>query len=110
MGDFQRTQTVTAAAVTEGAIRRRLVITGRVQGVSYRAWFTQQAQALGLDGWVRNRADGSVEAVVAGPPAAVKEMVMLAHQGPPAARVDHVAVGEDPSTAPLAGFAQRPTA
>lgn len=91
-------------------IARRLVATGRVQGVSYRAWFTDRAAALGLAGWIRNRTDGSVEAVVQGPPAAVKEMVMLAHRGPPAARVERVAVTDDAPTESLAGFAQRPTA
>lgn len=91
-------------------IRRRLVVTGRVQGVFYRAWFGERAQALGLDGWVRNRAGGSVEAVVQGPAEAVKEMVMLAHQGSPAARVEHVTVSDDAADEPLIGFQQRPTA
>lgn len=90
-------------------MRRRLVVTGKVQGVFYRAWFGERAQALGLDGWVRNRADGSVEAVVQGPPEAVKEMVMPAHQGSPAARVDRVAVSDDAPAETLAGFEQRRT-
>lgn len=90
-------------------IRRRLTITGKVQGVFYRAWFRDRAAALGLDGWVRNRADGSVEAVVQGPPEAVKEMVMLAHQGSAAARVEHIAISDDAPAEPLAGFAQRQT-
>ena len=90
-------------------IRRRLVITGKVQNVFYRAWFGERAQGLGLDGWVRNRVDNSVEAVIQGPPEAVKEMVMLAHQGSPTARVDHVAVTDDAPAETLAGFQQRPT-
>ena len=90
-------------------IRRRLVVTGKVQNVFYRAWFSERAAALGLDGWVRNRADGSVEAVLQGPPEAVKEMVMLAHEGSPAARVAHVVVSDDAPAETLAGFAQRPT-
>jgi acylphosphatase len=90
-------------------IRRRLTVTGRVQGVFYRAWFSEHARGLGLDGWVRNRADGSVEATIQGPPEAVKEMVMLAHQGSPAAQVERVAVSDDATTEPLTGFAQRPT-
>jgi acylphosphatase len=90
-------------------IRRRLVVTGRVQGVFYRTWFGEQAAALGLDGWVRNRADGSVEAAIQGPSEAVKEMVMLAHQGSPAARVERVAVSDDAPAETLSGFAQRPT-
>ena len=91
-------------------IKRRLVVTGKVQNVFYRAWFSERAEGLGLDGWVRNRADGSVEAVLQGPAEAVKEMVMLAHQGSPAARVEHVAVTGDAPTETLAGFVQRPTA
>lgn len=88
-----------------------MVITGKVHGVFYRAWFGERAQALRLDGWVRNRADSSVEAVVQGPAEAVKEMVMLAHQGSPAARVEHVAVSSDDAPAEtLIGFQQRPTA
>ena len=90
-------------------IRRRLVATGKVQGVFYRAWFSDRAAALGLDGWVRNRADGSVEAVIQGPGEAVQEMVMLAHQGSPAARVDHIAVTDDAPPETLSGFAQRDT-
>ncbi len=90
-------------------IRRRLVVTGKVQGVFYRAWFSERARGLGLDGWVRNRADGSVEAVLQGPPEAVKEMVMLAHEGSPPSRVERVGVSDDAPPEPLAGFAQRPT-
>lgn len=88
-------------------IRRRLIVTGKVQGVFYRAWFSERAAALGLDGWIRNRADGTVEAVVQGPPEALKEMVMLAHQGSLAAQVERVVVSDDASEEPLAGFAQR---
>ncbi len=65
-------------------------ITGRVQGVAFRYWTRGEATALGLSGWVRNEADGSVEALFAGDPAAVAEMVGRCHSGPPAARVDGV--------------------
>lgn len=65
-------------------------IEGRVQGVWYRGWTVQQAMRLGLAGWVRNRSDGSVEALFAGPHDAVQEMVVACHQGPEAARVTAV--------------------
>ncbi len=84
------------------------VITGRVQGVWFRGWTVDQARALGLDGWVRNRGDGSVEAVLAGPETAVQNMLVALHQGPPAARVHTVAVSDwDGNVAP--GFQQYPT-
>ncbi len=67
-------------------------IHGRVQGVWYRGWAVQQAQARGLSGWVRNRADGSVEALVCGPKAAVNELLDAFWQGPPSARVTRVDV------------------
>ena len=65
-------------------------IEGRVQGVWYRAWTMQQANARGLSGWVRNRFDGTVEAVFHGPPSKVDEMVTACYQGPPAARVERI--------------------
>jgi acylphosphatase len=65
-------------------------IRGRVQGVGYRAWVEYQAMASGLDGWVRNRHDGTVEAVFAGRPHIVAEMVALCRHGPPGARVQAV--------------------
>lgn len=71
---------------------RHLLITGRVQGVAYRASMAREAQVLGVTGWVRNRADGSVEAVIAGSPEQVAAMLAWARRGPPAAAVDHVAV------------------
>lgn len=62
-------------------------IEGRVQGVWYRAWTARNAEELGLDGWVRNLDDGSVEAVFAGPAGDVDAMIGRCRQGPPAARV-----------------------
>ena len=75
--------------------RVRVVISGRVQGVWFRAWTMQEATARGLDGWVRNRTDGTVEAVFQGAPEAVDEMVAACRQGPPAARVTAVNVFAD---------------
>jgi acylphosphatase len=68
----------------------RIVVSGRVQGVWYRAWTVENARALGLRGWVRNRADGSVEALAIGAPAAIDELVRRCHAGPPKARVTGV--------------------
>ena len=90
-------------------MRRRLVVTGRVQNVFYRAWFVDQARALGLDGWVRNRADNGVEAVVQGPAELVEAIVARAREGSPASRVADVAVTDDAPAETLQGFEQRPT-
>lgn len=68
----------------------RLVIHGRVQGVYFRDSMRREAQSLGVAGWVRNRPDGTVEAVVQGAPSAVEAIVLWAHRGPPAARVEKV--------------------
>jgi acylphosphatase len=68
----------------------RVEIEGRVQGVAYRDWTQRAAHSLGLAGWVRNRRDGSVEAVFHGPAEAVDRMVALCREGPPAARVAEV--------------------
>jgi acylphosphatase len=72
-----------------GAIRQ-VMVRGRVQGVGYRAWVKHQARLRGLDGWARNRRDGSVEALFAGPPDIVSEMVALCGCGPPSSRVEAV--------------------
>lgn len=69
---------------------RHLRAWGRVQGVGFRAWAAAEAGRLGIDGWVRNRRDGSVEAVVAGPPERVEEMVRLFRRGPALARVERL--------------------
>lgn len=90
-------------------IGQHLRITGRVQGVGYRYWFLGQAEALGLTGWVRNRTDGAVEAVVQGAQDKVAQITTQAKSGPPAARVDRVEVTEQPSDPTLTRFEQRPT-
>jgi acylphosphatase len=72
----------------------RLRIAGRVQGVGYRAWAIEAALGLGLRGWVRNCADGTVEALVTGDDDAVAAMIEACRDGPFAARVQEVAVSE----------------
>ena len=68
-------------------IKRRLRITGKVQGVGFRYSLQEEAGRLGVNGWVRNRRDGSVEALVQGDSGAVEAMVAWARRGPPGARV-----------------------
>jgi|SRR5271165_3047910 len=87
----------------------RVSIEGRVHGVGYRAWTERTALALGLRGWVRNRRDGSVEAVFAGSTACIDEMVRLCHQGPRSAAVQSVTVVEEVHDDAV-GFAVLPTA
>jgi acylphosphatase len=74
------------------SVIRHVVIRGRVQGVGYRAWAEYTALDHDLEGWVRNRRDGSVEAVFAGPPEAVVQMIEACRRGPPGGRVDTVDV------------------
>ncbi len=69
-------------------------ITGRVQGVWYRGWTKDQADKLGIVGWVRNRDDGSVEALFKADEEVLDQMLTLAHKGPPAAKVEHIEVTE----------------
>jgi acylphosphatase len=84
---------------------RHLLITGKVQGVAYRASMAHEAQALGVTGWVRNRANGSVEAMIAGTAEQVAAMLAWARRGPPAATVEHVAV--EIGTGTFSGFELR---
>jgi acylphosphatase len=69
---------------------KRLVISGRVQGVGFRAWMLEGASALGLSGWVRNRSDGTLEALVAGATPAVEELLRACRRGPRAAIVSTI--------------------
>jgi acylphosphatase len=71
-------------------IVRHVMIHGRVQGVGFRVFVEDTAERLGLEGWVRNRRDGSVEAVFAGPEDVVSKMIALCRRGPSSARVDGV--------------------
>ncbi len=88
--------------------RRRLVIHGRVQGVGFRASLAWEAQKLGLTGWVRNRRDGTVEAMIQGSDEAVATMIAWARRGPPGARVDRVEV--ELGSGEFSDFQQFPTA
>ena len=67
-----------------------VLVHGQVQGVGFRAWVEHQAELRGLGGWVRNRRDGTVEAVFTGPSDAVEAMLATCHDGPSSARVDRV--------------------
>jgi acylphosphatase len=71
---------------------RHVRVTGRVQGVFFRAWARDEARTLGIKGWVRNCRDGSVEAQLEGEAEAIDEMIELMREGPPDARVDQVSV------------------
>jgi acylphosphatase len=89
-------------------ISRRLRIIGRVQGVGYRDALCRQAGRLGVTGWVRNRSDGSVEALVQGEAASVDALIGWATRGPPAAQVTEVSV--EPIAAEAFGqFERKPT-
>ncbi len=87
---------------------RRLIITGLVQGVGFRYHMVAAAQRLDIAGWVRNRTDGSVEAVISGSPDKVAAMIDWSRQGPPAAQVERIFVEQtEPITSQ--GFNQHPT-
>jgi len=86
----------------------RVVIEGRVQGVWFRGWTVEWATASGLSGWVRNRSDGSVEALFSGPAETVEAMIAACRIGPPAAFVSRLSV--ESAEAPAGpGFHPRPT-
>lgn len=87
----------------EATVRRRVQIRGRVQGVGFRAETRNEARRVGVQGWVRNRPDGTVEAVFEGEPAAVQRMIAFCQRGPSWSRVDEAQVGEEPAQG-LSGF------
>lgn len=89
-------------------IVRRVVVHGKVQGVFYRGWAVETARAMGLNGWVRNRRDGTVELMLAGHEDALDRMIERCHEGPPSALVERVEVEEVEEEVP-AGFAQKAT-
>jgi acylphosphatase len=87
--------------------RVQVVVSGYVQGVGFRASCARQAIALGVTGWVRNRWDGSVEALFEGEAAAVDAMVRWCHDGPPMAHVTRVEMSTPPDEAAERGFRVR---
>jgi acylphosphatase len=90
-------------------VTRRIVVRGRVQGVGFRYAMVQEARELGLHGWTRNRRDGSVEAVIHGPPEDIQHLVEWAGRGPEGAVVKDVEIMDaDETNLPL--FETRPTA
>ena len=90
-------------------LQARLIISGRVQGVGYRDWAIETGLRLGLTGWVRNRRDGAVEALIVGEEAAVGQMIEACRRGPALARVEEIDV--DPVDLDILpeGFTQLPT-
>ena len=92
------------------ALQARLTITGRVQGVGYREWAIATGRQLGLTGWVRNRTDGSVEALIVGGESAVGQMIEACRHGPPLARVAEIDVDPVDLDVLPEGFTRLPTA
>jgi acylphosphatase len=86
----------------------RFRIKGRVQGVGFRDWAKGEASVRSLDGWIRNRSDGSVEMLVAGDDARVQDMLRALTQGPPLAQVHNIDIHKE-TEHPPAGFALKPT-
>jgi len=91
-------------------LQARLTIKGRVQGVGYRDWAIDTGQRLGLAGWVRNRSDGAVEALIVGDEVAVGEMIEACRRGPPLARVDEIDAEPGDLDILPQGFVRLPTA
>ncbi|HHO50775.1 MAG TPA: acylphosphatase [Deltaproteobacteria bacterium] len=89
--------------------RAEVIIRGHVQGVGYRAWTQRTAQALSLQGWVRNLEDRTVQAVFVGPRATIEEMLQRCHDGPRLAQVEGIEISWRPGDEP-SGFEIRPTA
>jgi acylphosphatase len=81
--------------MTGDRIRRHVIVSGRVQGVAFRYYASERAQARGVAGWIRNLSDGTVEAVVEGEPEAVASVLRFLREGPRHARVDDVEVREE---------------
>lgn len=90
-------------------IALKLRIHGKVQGVSYRDWMVRAASALNLHGWVRNRADGTVEALVVGEEKCVRDLIAQCHKGPSAAKVERIDEEAAQGINPRDGFVRKPT-
>jgi len=88
---------------------RQIRVSGRVQGVGYRVSLQDEARKLGVSGWVRNRRDGTVEAVLQGSPASVDALIAWARQGPPGSRVTELKESAAPDEPHHARFELRPT-
>jgi acylphosphatase len=91
-------------------VRVRALISGKVQGVWFRAWTQQEAEKRGLSGWVRNLTDGRVEAVFAGPQAQVEDMLSACRDGPPLAQVEAVETDDFHGSLEGQGFKKLSTA
>lgn len=87
----------------------RIRVKGLVQRVYFRAWAVEEARGLGLDGWVRNRRDGSVELLLSGPGPQVDRMIVLCHQGPEAAQVSSLSLDISNQQPDQSGFHQHRT-
>ena len=88
----------------------RLIVHGRVQGVGYRAWLADQARQRGIKGWVRNRLDGTVEALLHAGDWSLDEFITACRQGPPLARVTDIEIVEEQTPGTADEFAILPTA
>lgn len=91
----------------EGAKRAHVFVSGRVQGVGYRAWTEREARILGLKGWVKNLPDGRVEAVVEGPPEKVAALLEKLKTGPRSAKVENLEVKDEAATGEFDDFGIR---
>ena len=90
-------------------VTRQIRVSGRVQGVGYRVSLQDEARKRGVSGWVRNRSDGSVEALLQGDSAAVESVIAWARRGPPGARVSDVTAVAATAEPALRSFELRPT-
>ena len=101
---------MTGSADRDSAMKTvHLRIRGRVQGVWFRAWTVRTASGMGVSGWVRNRSDGTVEAVLSGSAEQVDALVQACHRGPPTARVDAVDISPWTADRPVGPFVQKDT-